>query len=216
MAERFTARQRRVARLRAHFGWVGATCVRQPALVLLSGLPGTGKSHLAAMIAERHSVAVLRSDEVRKALFPVPQYTGTENGNVYLSCYALLEALLADGYAVVFDATNLLRRGRRRAQKIAERAGAPVLMFVTTAPPEVVAERLHKREQGESAAFSSDAGWAVHQKLAATVDTVSEPALVIDTAGSLEPALDAVNAVLNEARAKAATTEAAHTHEGAA
>src|SRR4051812_23649443 len=87
------------ARLRAHFGWAApAPAGTGPALSLLSGLPGTGKSYLASAIQPRRPAAIVRSDEVRKTLFPEPKYTVGENGFVYLTSYALLSQLLADGY----------------------------------------------------------------------------------------------------------------------
>src|SRR5437764_421718 len=86
----FRASADAAARLRAHCGW-GAPPPRTSvaALILLSGLPGTGKSHFAAAIQARHPAAVVRSDEVRKQLFPYPTYSAGENGFVYLTCYAL-------------------------------------------------------------------------------------------------------------------------------
>ena len=196
-------RRQRVADLRARFGWTDPPLRRQrPALILLSGLPGTGKSFLAEEIRRRYAAIVLRSDEVRKALYPAPRYTAAENGAVYLTCYALLEALLRDGFAVVFDATNLVRRGRQRARKLAHALGVPFLLLVTESPPSVVEDRLRRRAAGESATFSSDADWVVHEKLAGTMQTISplsEPAVVVDTSASLRPAFDALDQLLHSA-----------------
>jgi len=185
------------ARLRSRFGWGTPTIDSGPALILLSGLPGTGKSYLAAAIESRYKAVVVRSDEVRKALYAEPKYTTGENGFVYLVCYALLDQLLADGHVVVFDATNLQRDGRKRARKIALNAGAPALTLVTTAPPEVVNERLRQRAAGASESYSSDADWDIHQKLAATMEAMNnEPRLEVDTSHGLEPAMEAVGRFL--------------------
>src|SRR5262249_5574185 len=107
-------------RLRRRFGWEGpAPAGHRRALIIPSGLPGTGKSYVAAEIRARHPAAVVRTDEVRKALFPQPTYGGEESGVVYRTCYALIASLLRDGYTVIFDGTNTTRDGRRRARTIA-------------------------------------------------------------------------------------------------
>ena len=188
----------RVDGLRGHFGWVGeAPAGHTPALLLLSGLPGTGKSHLAAAIATRRPVAIVRTDEVRKLLYPRPTYSGDESGAVYLTCYALIERLLEDGYTVAFDATNLTRAGRRRARAIAARAGAGTLTLFTTAGPETVAERLRRRITGGSESFSSDADWRVYEKLARTAESAAEDERpMVDASGDLAPALDGVERFL--------------------
>ena len=205
------------ARLRRDLAWSGSAAPGAgPALVLLCGLPGTGKSYLAQAIAARHPVAVVRTDEVRKRLIAKPQYTTAENAFIYLSCYALIEQLLRDGYAVVFDATNLLKAGRRRARKIAEAVGAPVLTLLTIAPPDLVAQRLARRSAGELEAFSSDADLTVYDKLAATVEQLgqeSEPYLAVDTSSisDMQRALSAVAVLLSRAgeRHEAADAESA-------
>src|SRR5262245_40601868 len=46
--------------------------LRRPALVLVGGLPGTGKSTLARGLAQAANFTVIRSDEVRKELADVP------------------------------------------------------------------------------------------------------------------------------------------------
>ena len=188
----------RVDGLRGHFGWVGrAPAGHTPALLLLSGLPGTGKSHLAAAIAARHPVAVVRTDEVRKVLFPQPTYSGGESGAVYLACYALIERLLADGYTTVFDATNLTRAGRQRARATAARAGAATLTLFTTAGQETVVRRLRRRTSGGSKSFSSDADWSVYEKLARTVEPAGEEeSPMVDASGDLTPALERVDGFL--------------------
>ena len=44
----------------------------EPSLVVVSGLPGTGKSFFCRKLAERLPFVVLASDALRKVLFPCP------------------------------------------------------------------------------------------------------------------------------------------------
>jgi predicted kinase len=192
-----------VARLRECLGWAGPPPPgSRPALIILAGLPGSGKSHLAEAIARQHPAAIVRSDQVRKLLFPQPQYTGAESGIVYLTCYALIEELLADGYTVVFDATNLTRESRRRARACAERRGVPSLTLIAIAPEEVIEQRLRQRHAGGAEPYFSDATWEVHRRLARRAElslSPSEPGVIVDTSRDLERALAVVDRLLSSA-----------------
>jgi predicted kinase len=192
-----------VAQLRRRFGWEGpAPPGSRRALILLSGLPGTGKSYLAAAIAARHAVVIVRSDEVRKALFEHPTYAAEESGVVYRTCHGLLSVLLAQGKTVIFDATNLARGSRKVARRVAGEGGAPTLTLLTVAAPEVVAERLRRRAAGELEGFSSDADWQVYQYMAGTLEAAQHEAsegVIVDTAQDITPALERVEAFLRAA-----------------
>lgn len=163
----------------------------QTALVVLAGLPGTGKSHLAAAVAAQRSVVILRTDTVRKVLVPHPTYSSVESGRVYHTCHTVIRSLLAKGYPTLFDATNLTEQGRRRLRCLASDAGASYLLVWVEAPPDVVQDRLADRAKG-APAYDSDADWAVYGILQATVQRPQQPHLVADTQGALDEAVTAV------------------------
>jgi predicted kinase len=82
----------------------------RPVLVVLIGLPGTGKSHVATKLQRRTGFAVLESDAARKALFPRPRYTSLESRRLFAAIHAAIDHLLAEGTSCIFDATNLLEQ----------------------------------------------------------------------------------------------------------
>lgn len=170
------------------------------ALVVLAGLPGTGKSHLAAAVADQRAVVIVRTDTVRKALVPQPTYSPAESGRVYRTCHAVLRVLLANGYPTLFDATNLTAPGRRTLRCIARAAGAPYFLVWVEAAPAVIRDRLMRRGQGEPA-YDSDADWSVYQAMQATVERPQQPDLVAaGTPGALGATVNTIVGLLNVGR----------------
>ncbi len=162
------------------------------ALVVFAGLPGTGKSHLAAAVAAQRAVAVVRTDTVRKALVPQPTYSPVESGRVYRTCHVVLRILLAKGYPTLFDATNLTVAGRRALRCIARATGVPYFLVWVEAAPPVVRDWLMRRGQG-APAYDSAADWSVYQAMQATVERPQRPALVpADTPGALGQAVTTI------------------------
>ncbi len=157
-----------------------------PALVLVSGLPGTGKSFLAHQIAERLPAAIVESDRVRKILFPHPSYSGEESAWVHRVAHAAIERLLKAGYRVIYDATNLVEWHRERIYWIAHRTGARLVIVQTVAPEEVIRARLENRRQHRAPDDLSDADWSVFLQLRRRVDAITRPHIVVDTRGDLE------------------------------
>src|SRR5688572_20000703 len=108
--------------------------VSHPVLVLVAGLPGSGKSYFSRALAERADLAIVQSDAVRKLLFPQPSYDSNESYRVFLRCYEVLEYLLNLGINVIFDATNLRERNRKYPYRIAKATGARLIIVWVEAP----------------------------------------------------------------------------------
>jgi predicted kinase len=160
--------------------------VARALLVLMVGAPGTGKSRLARRLGAALHAQVIESDRVRKQLFSEPRYTGGEHAAVYGWCWNLLRSALAVGRDVVFDATNLEERVRRRAYDIVESTGARLLILWATCPPAIVQERLIRRHQMRDADDVSDADWYVYLDLRRKAEPIRRPHVVVNTAADYE------------------------------
>ena len=55
----------------------------KPLLIVMVGLPGTGKTYLARNIQESFPVTIIQSDQVRTLCFGQPKYTRSENKYVF-------------------------------------------------------------------------------------------------------------------------------------
>ena len=165
--------------------------LRKGTLVALSGLPGTGKSHFAAKLAEKLPCVVLESDRIRKLLVNRPQYTGPEHGRVFAVCHLLIEESLSRGRTVLFDATNLTESSRRPLRRISSRLSVPLIWVRLTAPLDVVEGRLGLRDAGEPGG-SSDAGWDVYSRMALGEQPIKEPHFTVDSSGNIASVVDEV------------------------
>ncbi len=109
----------------------------RPFLVVVSGLPGTGKSHFCRRLAQRLPAIILESDGLRKALFPSPSYRAAESARLFRACHHLIERLLGTGISLIFDATNLSEYNREHLYRIAERLEGRLVLVRVEAPPSV-------------------------------------------------------------------------------
>ena len=172
--------------------------VVKPAFVVVSGLPGTGKSYFCRRLAERIPVIILESDVMRKTLFPSPTYSTTESARLFQAIHHLIEHLLKKGVPLVLDATNLSERNRERLYHIAYQLNARLVMVRVEAPPEVVQERLRNRADGTGAEEDqSEAGWAVFQRMKTSVQQIRRHHFAVDTSQDIAPVLGKVVREIN-------------------
>jgi len=164
----------------------------EPPLIMVSGLPGTGKSFFCRKLAERLSFLILASDTLRKIMFPSPEYKESENKRLFSACHVLIEELLKKGIPVIFDATNLLEHHREYFYRAAERAGAKLILVWVEAPTEVVRQRLLAREKTVMPRFDSEAGWEVYNKMKPRREKISRNHLVVDTSQDITNVIDKI------------------------
>ena len=168
------------------------------ALVVVCGLPGSGKSFFSRRLAGRAPLAVVESDAMRNALFSSPTHSGAESARLFRACHALIEDLLRDGVSVLFDATNLIEHFRERLYSIAERTGAKLVIVRVEAPEDVIADRLAQREAGNrDPGDISTAGLEVYRRMAKLAEPIRRNHYAVDTSRDIAPVIEKVGRELD-------------------
>jgi predicted kinase len=164
----------------------------QPTFIVVSGLPGTGKSYFCRHLAERLPFLVLESDALRQSLFSSPTYSAEESLRLFRAINYLIEGLLRKGIPLVLDATNLSERHRERLYNIAERWDVRLILVRVEAPPDLVLQRLRARAEGKDAGNKSEAGWMVYQKMKPTMQKIHHHHYTVDTSKDITAVLDKI------------------------
>jgi predicted kinase len=163
-----------------------------PAIIVVSGLPGTGKSYFSRRLAERLPYLILESDALRKKLFPAPAYSAEESAYLFRTIHQLLEGLLKKGIPVILDATNLSERNREYLYSIAEHSNARLVLVEVKAPPELVKKRLKIRMKAINSADNSDADWAIYEKMRPAAEKINRRHYTVDTSRDITPVIDKI------------------------
>jgi predicted kinase len=181
---------------------------RKPCLILVGGLPGTGKSTLANALAQHAGFRVVRSDVVRKELagafgeesrseFGQGIYTADWTKRTYAECLRQAEELLFYGERVLVDANFREENQRRMFLDSALRWGSPTIFLLCETDPEVVRTRLAQRSDD-----ASDADWSVYEKAVETWEQLGPETRsrlqTINTGEAFESALHNTLSVLRQ------------------
>ncbi len=153
-----------VAQLRTEIG-VPARPNGRPALLMLMGFPGAGKSHCARLLAARLGAAHVATDHLRSRLFIAASYADEENRAVFTVAEALVEELLGEGHVVVLDATNLVARYRAPMESVASRRGVTPLHVLVVADDADARTRLAARAVARADGDHSDADVGVYERM---------------------------------------------------
>ena len=164
----------------------------RPVLVVVCGLPGSGKSYFSRNLFSRLPLLVLESDRLRKTLFPNPTYSKEESARLFRACHELTWDLLREGVSVLLDATNLVEGHRDPLYQIADRLDAKLILVQVTAAPEAIHQRLAARATGADPEDSSSAGWEVYQQMQATAEPIRRDHFVVDATGDVSSAISRV------------------------
>ena len=154
-------------------------------LLMMVGLPASGKSLLVEHLQALLPVLVVSSDQLRRLALAQPGYSHEEVDGIYDLCHAVIGRRLGRGERVVFDATNLLRRRRQALRQVAAQSGAAVAVCHVIASAAATRRRLQARQsQARRSGDLSDAGWSVYQLLQNQFEPLQLPHLLLDTSSA--------------------------------
>jgi len=168
-----------------------------PGFVVVSGLPGTGKTFFCKRLAEKQPFYIIESDALRKVLFPLPDYNPTESARLFAAIHSLIEWLLKNGLPVCFDATNLSEHNREYLYRISDRVGARLILVSVEAPPAVAYQRLQARRTGDIRDSKSDADWEIYRQMKPKAEKIRRNHFVVDTSRDIIPVIDKIVRALN-------------------
>ena len=163
-----------------------------PVLIIVSGLPGSGKSYFSRRLAERLPLPIIESDAMRQILSQKPTYSPGESERLFRACHMLIGDLLRRGISVIFDATNLIERNREELYRIADSAEAKLIIVRLEAPPELVRQRMARRQTGIDSDDKSEANWQVYQRMTATAQKIRRNHFAVDTSKEIAPAIEKI------------------------
>jgi aminoglycoside phosphotransferase family enzyme/predicted kinase len=167
-------------------------------LILVGGLPGTGKSTLAAALGDALGAVVIRSDEVRKqragvdvndrrpAALDAGLYAPQATAAVYAELLAQARTCLVNGQSVVLDASWRHLSWRAVARAVAAQTVADLDELRCVVPRDTIEARIRLR--AAVGGDASDATVAVSRAMAEAEEPWSE-ATAIDTSPSREEVL---------------------------
>jgi aminoglycoside phosphotransferase family enzyme/predicted kinase len=162
------------------------------AIVVMTGLAGSGKSTVARCLAEEVGGVTVRSDVERKRLYGIAPledsggaiYTAEATLRTYDRLASLAATIVAAQVPVVIDAACLRRHERQRLRDLAAQLEVPHQLISCQAPAEVLLARVRSRSVAATDVSEADEEvlrrqFEWHEALAADEEA---DAIVIDTA----------------------------------
>ena len=121
-------------------------------IIIVFGLPGSGKSYFASRLATAISAGYINSDRKRKLMFAERTYTAAEKLSVYEEMLLLMKEAIKDAKDLVVDATFYKQDLRQKFMEAAERGN--IIFIEIKAGEELTRQRLRKERKDSEADFS--------------------------------------------------------------
>jgi len=143
-------------------------CQDQPALIIMHGLSGSGKTTVASDIAMKLGAVHVRSDIERKRLCGMTEnqrsdsstgdgiYTESINEKTYCRLADIAATTLKAGYHVIVDAAFLSHDKRQEFYDLARQLNTPFHLITCQAPETLLKDRVAKRYRTSSDASEAD------------------------------------------------------------
>lgn len=148
-------------------------------LIIICGLPGSGKTTLAEAVSKAVGAEHISSDIVRKKAILKPTYSEQEKSKIYDAMLAMAQDLLVHHEDVIVDATFYKKQVRESFIRIADGCKSPYKVILCELPDAFVKARLQARKK--SGRSMSDADYEVHLKVKKEFEPIEQKHLIVQT-----------------------------------
>lgn len=142
-------------------------------LILVMGLPGTGKTYFAGALADQLNAVHLSSDAVRADLAAMGQYDAKSKRQVYEELLRRAATALDEQKTVIVDATFQKAVMRRLFAQLASEKKSPLRLILIQADEGVIRNRLRQRRA------DSEADYSVYLKIKEAFETINQQHFVL-------------------------------------
>lgn len=142
-------------------------------IIIVFGLPGSGKSYFARRLAAVLHAEYINSDILRRKMFHTRTYTEEEKEMVYDLMVDYMREAKTQNKNIVLDAT--FYKDRIRKKVTCETSVDGIILIEVWAEESLIKERLLKPRE------DSEADFEIYRKIKAEWESLSEPHLVLQS-----------------------------------
>ncbi len=144
-----------------------------PIMIIVFGLPGTGKTTFATELARELKIVHFNTDMIRHKLGKTGQYDVQTKSLIYEEMLRLTESELKKGNSVIVDGTFYKKSLREQYEELANNYAAEVKRIEMHATEAIVLERLSEERR------YSEADQMVYQIITGEFEAEEKPVLAL-------------------------------------
>lgn len=126
---------------------MGKIIPTKPLLILLYGIPGSGKTFFARQLCENMQAAHVQADRIRSELFETPNYGREENHVVNSLMMYMTGEFMQSGISVIFDVNSSRTANRRILRNLARKYKGDAVLLWFQIDPDTAFRRVAKRDR---------------------------------------------------------------------
>jgi predicted kinase len=156
-------------------------------IVLICGLPGTGKTFLSNKLSQYIDSTVLSTDKIRKELIQKPTYTPWERALIYDVLFLLAKYLHSSGINCILDGTFNMEKSRREIKDLLNLSNDQFYIIECICPEDLIITRLLLRKDDYS-----DATVSIYLKMKKIYEPVKQKHMSINTSRPIDKNIDRI------------------------
>lgn len=156
-------------------------------IIIITGLPGTGKTTIANELAKEIDAVVFSTDKIRKKIFKNPVYNEEDKRIVYNELFSQAEKYAKMGRNVILDGTFYTKALRNRAKEVGTLLSQKVYFVYCKTPEDILKKRIDNRKDK-----FSDADYNVYLEMKKIFEGFEEDIIEIDTSNTVKTNIDTI------------------------